>query len=189
MQIDPSKLFKQESGLSGELELSTLPRFYDLVNNTNQELVSRSVVSIKQVDNATTKVNYTISCVLDAEERYCLTGTVYLKLNLLCNRCLLPLEQDLNVDFCLYPVNSEADIFGSLGEVEVIYLQQGMVDLEQLLEDELILAFPQFAKHALDDQACTSFKTKYAPIDDKPDNDAKIGRDNPFGQLVDLLKE
>lgn len=112
-------------------------------------------------------------------------GSLQAELRVLCQRCLQPMWQRLDLKPALQfrtkgvrePV---ADEEGALEPVEMD--TDETVDLAELVEDELILGLPTVARHA--PESCPAKRMRFGPaLAEKP---AEEG--NPFAVLKDLVK-
>jgi uncharacterized protein len=77
-------------------------------------------------------------------------GRLKTSLELLCQRCLKPLEYPMVVDFSLMIDASDEMVEHSSDDT--LYSDGGYIDISEVVEDELILALPLVAMH--EDTAC-----------------------------------
>lgn len=104
-----------------------------------------------------------------------ITGQIETGLVLECQRCLQPLELPVSLDFSLMVDASDETLRQS--NVETLYSDDGYVDINEVVEDELILALPLVALHQ--DTACNEHWQVSAT--------AEIAdRENPFSVLQQL---
>lgn len=79
-------------------------------------------------------------------------GTVCATVNVICQRCLMPFACELNCTVDLTLVQSEEEADQLPEEIEPALCLDGWFSLEQLVEDELLLALPIVFRH--DEAAC-----------------------------------
>lgn len=105
-----------------------------------------------------------------------LRGTVSTVIEATCQRCLAPVRIALAAAPCAVLVRSD-DAAGAGGAAEVLAVE-GLCSLPDLVEDELLLAMPMFARHG--EGECT------APGAVAPRRTVSGERPNPFGALHGL---
>ncbi len=104
-----------------------------------------------------------------------ITGRIETELLLECQRCLQPLEMPVSLDFSLMVDASDETL--RMSDVETLYSDGGYVDINEVVEDELILALPLVALHQ--DTACNEHWQVSAT--------AEIAeKENPFSVLQQL---
>ena len=77
-----------------------------------------------------------------------------------CHRCLEPMAVDLQSDFSVVMVGSEAEASRLGAEQDVLYVKGDEVGIAELIEDELILALPERPCSAAD---CPQAPTLVSP--------------------------
>ncbi|MEN8177634.1 MAG: YceD family protein [Pseudomonadota bacterium] len=116
----------------------------------------------------------------DKQHRACLHGTVEAQLVLECQRCLGTI---------LFPVKSKVSLafVESLEEAENLpddldpeLVENGQVELRNLIEDELLLALPQVPTHPVGE--CAS------GMGEKPNEKPVAVRESPFAVLAQLKR-
>ena len=84
----------------------------------------------------------------DENGRLRLEGEVQAVLSLTCQRCLEPAELLVSGRFDMAVVESEAEAALLPAELDPVFRERRLLDLVALMEEELILAMPQVARHA-----------------------------------------
>lgn len=120
----------------------------------------------------------------DGYDKVRVSGQLQVNVALLCQRCLQPFSYFIDKSFTLWLVASEAS--GSKLEDDADYsvLSAGKVCILELLEDELILALPGFAKH--EEKDCAAVFS----VADEPQKDEGAASEtkNPFAVLKNFHK-
>lgn len=84
----------------------------------------------------------------DESERLRLDGEVEAVLPLECQRCLEPAMLAVSGHFEMAIVETEAEAAALPAELDPVFRERRLLDLVALMEEELILAMPQVARHA-----------------------------------------
>ncbi|MFZ5722782.1 MAG: YceD family protein [Pseudomonadota bacterium] len=118
----------------------------------------------------------------DEEGRNRISGTVDTVLHMQCERCLEPLALPVHGDVDLLVIAAGAPVPESAGELNVVEVADERLTLAVLVEEEVLLAVPQFPAHeACDmvayDRAAGSSQEKPAP------------KANPFDVLAKLKQK
>ncbi|MDA8363616.1 MAG: YceD family protein [Gammaproteobacteria bacterium] len=154
--IDPIRLADEGSSLEGELPVRTMPRLREACRNP---------AAMVRVDLHFSRGTY--GPVMD--------GTVTARLELTCQRCLGPVEQDVTAATHVVLLRTGASR-SALPEDADFMEVAASVPLAELVEDELLLALPMTPRHP--QGACS------APGTGHPDStQADSG---PFSALADL---
>ena len=103
-----------------------------------------------------------------------LIGRLETSLELECQRCLKALEYPIALDFSL--MIDANDELVSESSVDTLYSNDGIIDIGQVAEDELILALPLVAMH--EDTACNE--------NCRVQESEPVVKDNPFAVLQQL---
>lgn len=82
------------------------------------------------------------------DKRAWLEGTLSAVLTLQCQRCLAPFEYPIVRQFELVLVQSDLEAARLQAQAEPLWVEDGWVYVEALLEDELLLSLPLAARHA-----------------------------------------
>ncbi len=109
-----------------------------------------------------------------------LHGSVEADVPLICHRCLQKMIQHIASEFYLMPVFNEEEASALIGQYESLYLTAQEVKLQNIIEDELILALPLVAKHLGKDCQVKIEKVKETP---------KTTKSRPFEDLAEKLNK
>lgn len=105
-------------------------------------------------------------------------GTAQAAVQLVCQRCLEPVEVNIRVKVALGIAQTEEQVNEMPSDLEPFVLEEEEIPLSDLLEQELILALPIVAYH----DGCEPF-----PYDNGEDDSAKANeKPNPFAVLEQL---
>ncbi len=159
--IDPVNFSERGKRLSGTIEISELTRLSDML------LDNSGVVEID--------VSF------DKEERLStIQGEIKANLIVECQSCLKRLELPINWGFKLGLVKSleQADRLAS--DCEPLILENEKILLNELVEDELLLALPDFPRH---DYLCADRGEVKSAVNDI---DEQLTSNNPFSVLAKL---
>ena len=110
---------------------------------------------------------------------------------LTCQRCLGPLRLPLTSESRVGLVESMEQADRLPAEVEPVWVEDGRVDLGELVEEELLLALPLVPAHERGDAACVAVAEveEHAGVASSPDDDdAAPVVQTPFAELGELLK-
>ena len=103
-------------------------------------------------------------------------GRLQASLELECQRCLQPLEYPMVVDFRLM-IDASDEMVEHSSE-DTLYSDDGYIEIEEVIEDEMILALPLVAMH--EDTACNE-NWQVAELQAETPR-----RENPFAVLQQL---
>lgn len=150
--VDPFKLAKKHVELEGMIALASLGR-------------AKQFLAAEHGD-----ISYLIGFFLDGDQRCVITGKLQAVFSVVCDRCSRSFEQELQTDFVCSPVYDDAEAKELPSEYEPVIITDGKLDLNQLIEDEFILAQPIVPKHKLGSQDCveianTEVETKNNPFE------------------------
>ncbi len=164
-QFDPFRMSEAGSQFTGEIPLSQMRRLAPLL--------------------ASDLGHVRVGLRFDVDELgvACVQGEIEADLQLVCQRCLEPFAYPLRHTFGLAWVRSEVEIEKLPTRYEPYLVEETPVLLNEVLEEELLLAIPQVPMHP--EKFCRvkiSTDTKQTV----PKNTVK--RDNPFAVLADLKK-
>ncbi len=163
--IDPIRLADDGSSLKGELSVQAMPRLRELCRN------------------AAAKVQVNLRFGRGAEGRV-MEGTIAMRLDLTCQRCLGALEQDVVATMhvvLLQTGESRSRLPEDADFIEVA----APVSLPELVEDELLLVLPMTPRHPQGECPET------APgkgRKDRPDT-GTVTSSSPFSVLADLKRK
>lgn len=171
--IHPFRLARQGKSLAGSVAIRRMPRLAQMLHSGD----GRADFELRFGDDET--------------GRACVLGRVDATLMALCQRCLEPMDIHIEREVHLTLVSSSAETQTVDSAYDPLLVGSEPVLLSALLEDELILAMPDFARHG--ENECTMPPGADAADDssgrqaDAPGATAgESGRDNPFLVLESL---
>lgn len=167
-QVDAYRIFEQDGQCQGQLPLTQFPRLAALLVTDEGEMRA------------------SLHFAFDSEKRRVLQGSVSAVVKVRCQRCLEAMPLSLESDFLVAVVASD-DLARELpAEFEPVIVNEQELDLLVLLEDELIMALPDFPLHPPLDCPAT-------PVLEDINASAEAGlaevaqeRENPFSVLADI---
>lgn len=130
---DSGKLFARNGVIDATLPLSRLPRFAGSLHDEQGEVAVHLAFGH------------------DAEGRRQLRGTLTVTVCVLCQRCLQPMDLQLEAGMDLVVVDDEAvreALEAGNAEVDVLVDAEDDLDVLALIEDELLLSLPSVPMHA-----------------------------------------
>lgn len=163
-QIDPLAFAERQRALQGQIPLSKLSRLADLLMDTNGQV---------EIDLAFSK-NGRLSVV---------QGHIKADLVLECRTCLEALSLPLELEVNLAMVQSLEQAERLSGEYEPLMLEDEKILLHELVEDELLLAMPDFPRHEFE---CKPYKQSTDPVESTENNPQQSQSNNPFSVLAKL---
>lgn len=112
---------------------------------------------MKRVNGASagdcTDLDVSVECGVDVQGIVYLKGKAVTELTLICQRCMEEVKIPIAVDFAFSPVTDDSQIDELPDAYEPVELDEnGEVQLQQLIEDEILIAFPIVPMH--DDEHC-----------------------------------
>ena len=169
--INPRKFAHLGAKINAGVAISEFSRLSDLLADTDGEALVELVFSTDQQNNCQ------------------LTGKAVANLPLICQRCLEPfnLPTECELKLMMVSTNHQADNLQDCWEP--VFVDDGEIDLHQLIEDEFLLALPLVTYHQQD---CVTVDVS---LHNKPlinhtvqpnKLNGKTQRINPFGVLKDL---
>ena len=129
-RIDPWRLVAENGRWDGTVTFTALPRLTAAVHR------AEGVVEVALIAGT------------DADGVSFLRGTLHAEVDLLCQRCLASLRWPLAVPVQLGLVRSEAEASRLPDPYEPLLVTGPWLMLADVVEDELLLALPQVARHA-----------------------------------------
>ena len=166
--VDARKIFAQQALIKGTIPVSRLSRFCELVTSTQGDV---QVLMKFDVDESNRRI---IDGVLDTQAE------------VVCQRCLDPMQIMLHDEFRLAVVDSESHS-GSLPKNLDPWISEDIkLMLADVVEEQLILCMPIVSYH---ESQCIE-KLSFAAAQSEPDSTAKpmngTGKPNPFDILKNL---
>ncbi len=127
--VDPWRLANLGKQLSGAVGLGELSRLAEALVSVEGESL------------------FTLEFYRDEKKRARIKGNVEAELVLECQRCLEPvtLPVDAEVNLAVIEVAAEAELLPD--ECDPVMVEEGRIQLLDLIEDELLLAIPQVPMH------------------------------------------
>jgi len=110
-------------------------------------------------------------------------GLLKTDLALVCQRCLERYDYPVKIDLSLNWVRSEQELKKLPLRYEPFLVESIPLRLNDVIEDELLLALPAIAMHDLKDCEAAKFVTKDASAEIKKE------KPNPFAVLAELKKD
>lgn len=164
--IDVLRLAKANQSLSGKLDLAKMHR------------LSESLLK------AEGRVNVKLNFSQGANGACYIQGEVRTDLPLICQRCTKPMQLNVNHQFTLAPVRSEAMAEKLPDDVEPVLIPDDeKLCLSDMIEDELILQLPIIPKHT--EVECS---VKIEP-DEPLGSEAKVDKQKPFANIIALKRK
>jgi len=157
-KIDLWKLARSAESLQGEIPLQRLARLQGLLCASDGT------------------VTFTLTGGIDEQGIRFVTGHLSTRVELICQRCLAPLALPLDVDLHLGLVHSESQAADLPKDYDPLLAPAEGVALNDIVEEELLLALPLIPKHA-DKRYCATL----APAPSEP------AQTRPFAALATLL--
>ena len=127
--IDPLKLAERGNRLTGTLPLRGMPRLTEFCLDDRGEVEVDLEFGRRERDN-----------------RPGMTGRLSVQLRLTCPRCLEPVEWRLEANPDVVLLKPEEDDLDEQDDADSMVIGQ-TVELNQLVEDELLLALPMYTAH------------------------------------------
>ncbi|ARU56287.1 metal-binding protein [Oleiphilus messinensis] len=160
--VDPYKFADQEISISGTIALAVMPELVSvLVGNAGDAVVSVTLRFHK-----------------DDQGYRVISGAVTASLLVECQRCLGPVEIQVGSDFELALLRTDDQAAQIPRKYDPLIVEGDEVSLAEVVQEELLLAMPQFSYH---EEACGV----KMPQPEKFDDQAKQ-KDNPFSVLAGM---
>ena len=153
----------QKSCFAGQVALSELKRLGELIPLEGAGAQERNI----EVNFEFLRNEFDVPMV---------AGRLQASLELECQRCLQPLEYPMVVDFRLM-IDASDEMVEHSSE-DTLYSDDGYIEIEEVIEDEMILALPLVAMH--EDTACNE-NWQVAELQAETPR-----RENPFAVLQQL---
>ena len=165
VQIDPVRFAEAGREMAGRMTLAEMPRLVEAL------AAAEGAVEVE--------LRFGVD---DSGVRY-MAGRLQTTVALVCQRCLEPFEQELDVVLRLGLVASEGEAERLPAAYDPLQVGDGRLFLRDVIEDELLLALPQIARH--EPGAC-----RPAEVVEEPAAEAdEAPRENPFAVLARLKEK
>lgn len=132
--VDPIRLALSEQTLKGQLLLSALLRLSPSLANTQGTVTAELAFAMERLP--------------PARDIALIRGHIQTSLALICQRCLEPMQQEIDVRVTLGVIKSSADADFLPPGCEPLLMEDGNIYPVAAVEDELILALPLVPMHA-----------------------------------------
>ena len=165
MHVDPIRMAETGRILEGKMMLSRMGRLAEAL-----------------VYQAEGEVSVSLQFGVDGQGIRFLRARARTELALECQRCLQPMSFpiDSTVQLAIIESQEEAELLPS--EYEPLVIGHEPLYLQDLIEDELLLALPIVPMHPKDQ--CPAGEQEHQA--DEPDEQEEAAKDNPFAALADL---
>jgi len=167
-RIDPFKLADQKASIQRSLDLVSLPRVVEVVGES--------------VNQVTVEMSFW----RDDQFRCVIQGHLETRANVVCERCLNPVEQPIVSDFTLCVVASDEAARDIPREYDPLIVTEQFVEVADIVEDEILLALPMFSYHADEDCDQGLIPRRDDRQDEEADTQSSEQKPNPFSVLSTL---
>lgn len=174
-----------------------LPRHLDPRKFAQKGLSVEGVVDIKALSRLTplladedaSSINARFQFGIDEQGVRNVTGVISAKVSLVCQRCLAPAEQVLELKVALGVVWNDEQAVALPKAWDPWILDEGQADIYEMIEDELILGLPIVAYHDAEciPQALYSSTVEASVYEDVSPDVISSAKPNPF-QVLEGLK-
>ena len=162
--VDATVLAARNASINQRFSLSGLPRLTEMI--AQPDSIANLQARFHWVDG-----------------RCAIAGEVSARLRSVCQRCLQPIELDVEDRFHVVLVKSEAEMDELPDSQDSMIADAGQLDLGWLTEEQLLLAMPLVPLHA--EGRCAGETTRtIAPVSAKDD----VEKQTPFANLRELMK-
>jgi uncharacterized protein len=162
--IDPTAFADKQRTLQGQIPLAKLSRLADVLLDNNGEV---------EIDLAFSRDG----------RLPIVRGHIKADLVVECRTCLEALNLPLDIDVNLAVVHSLEQAERLAGEYEPLMIEEEKVPLHEVIEDELLLALPDFPRH---ENECKPYKQSTQAQKSASNNDQQSQSNNPFSVLAKL---
>ena len=159
--IHPLRLAKARKQIVGKIQLDSLERLKGIL------LENKGMLQYNLSFNFDESGVCIVECIIDTQ------------LILECQRCFKPVDIEINKSSLLGVVNDKDEFEALAKEYEPLQLDEGIISVEELVEDELLLSIPLSPLHPVDNCSGTNDL-------DRVNADAKP---QPFAVLAALIKD
>ena len=165
---EPYRLADKNVSFEGAVALVSFERFTKLLESSEGE------ISVK------------LHFFVDEEGNRLLEGNAQGSVKLICQRCLEPMDYDIEADFNISFAFHEEMARSMTGRFDPVVLSPDKrVSLVELIEDDLLLSLPMFSNHS--DGEC-QVKTVYEDQSEAEQVSDDQEKSNPFSILANLKR-
>jgi len=166
VRVDPLKSVEQQAEYSGSLAISKLERLQDFLQDANGD------------------VQVALQFGQDEQGISLLRGQCQAPVKMTCQRCMQPVEVELQTEFELGIVFSDEQAKHLPKCYEPVIADHDSLELLDVIEDELILSLPMYAYH----EDCGEHARVIQGQEAEPEK-IEAPKNNPFSVLEQLKKQ
>lgn len=163
--VDTRKIFLQHAAIAGTVALDRLGRFTEMLAST------KGAVYVE------------LEFYNDEFGQHIVSGSLHAKVEVVCQRCLEPLEIVLDDDIKLAVLNDESKVAALDADLDPWICTDTKLELSSLVEEQLILCLPIVSLH---ESANCNSKSGYAVTASNNEPSPANGTVNPFAVLKSL---
>lgn len=127
--IEPRKMAEKGIEVAGSLQIAELTRLTACLASAD------GVANVK------------IMFALDVQGTPFMKGQLHTEVWLLCQRCMEPYQQVIDIEFILSPVTNDKEAAMLPNPYEPLLVENTVVELAAIVEDEILLSLPMIAMH------------------------------------------
>lgn len=169
--LDAIRLFARSGSVTAALPISRLQRFAEPLLDSDGDVAVDLLFGH------------------DEEQRPLLSGSLHTAVRVICQRCMEPLELEIDCELALLVLSSEAEVQALQDEDAaldaVVMDPETGLDVLAVIEDELLLSLPLVAVHEETD--CSDAFNAYKRKREAEDKEAEQAQ-NPFALLAQLKR-
>lgn len=139
--VDPLKMAKMGQSLHGVIKVAAMPRVIKLLASNEGE------------------VAYSLEFSNDEDGRCFIVGSISGGLSMNCQRCLATFVHEIECSFTVSPVLNDEEARVLTKEYDPVIVVDAKLALDELIEDELILALPIVVMHDQNHPNCKELVT------------------------------
>lgn len=172
-RIHPLRLCRLGETLAGSLALEHMPRLAELLHEATTQ-AWRAALELRFEH--------------DDSGQACVGGRIDASVVVLCQRCLEPMPIDVEREVSLAPVEEDSEAAALDARYDPLLVTDEPVSLPGLVEDELILALPNFSRHprgacSMPPGADVDDDIQQVKDADSEGRSGESGEENPFSVL------
>jgi uncharacterized protein len=164
--VDPARLALQAREIKGFLPVAQMPRLVAALTDSGGEATA----------------SFRFAHVEGQRDR--VSGRVEARLHVTCQRCLAPLDLEVDHTFEARLVSSDAELAAVPDREDAVWVEPRGLSLHALLEDELLLSLPVVALHGKGSTCADAARREFAP--EEMTDARREADDNPFAALKAL---